>query len=137
MNVNRNRTVVTAVLASLAGASTSVLAQQPPTSVADPNAEEIVVTGTSIRGVAPVGLLAATVTLVPLYTDPAGSTGPLAMVEHTGHGWAIPWLPVMLVLCLGALVAVLVARKRRRPAQQETLPQDAGTVAHAQEPPGA
>jgi iron complex outermembrane recepter protein len=55
MNVNRNRTVVTAVLASLAGASTSVLAQQPPTSVADPNAEEIVVTGTSIRGVAPVG----------------------------------------------------------------------------------
>jgi WxL Interacting Protein, peptidoglycan binding domain len=89
-----------------------------------------------VRGVAPVGLLAATVTLVPLYTDPAGSTGPLAMIEHTGHGWAIPWLPAMLILCLAALVAVLVARKRRRPGPQETLPQDAGTVAHAHEPPG-
>ncbi len=55
MNVNRNRTVVTAALAALAGAATSVRAQQPPASVADPNAEEIVVTGTSIRGVAPVG----------------------------------------------------------------------------------
>jgi Bacterial protein of unknown function (DUF916) len=90
-----------------------------------------------VRGVAPVWLLAATVTLVPLYTDPAGSTGPLATVEHTGHGWAIPWLPVMLILCLGALAAVVFARKRRRAAPGEILPQDAATVAHAHESPGA
>lgn len=67
-----------------------------------------------VHGVAPSGLLAATVAVVPLYTDPAGSTGPLATVEHTGHGWAIPWLPIMLVLCLGALVAVVLARMLRR-----------------------
>lgn len=91
----------------------------------------------SVRGVAPAGLLAATVTLVPLYTDPAGSTGPLATVEHTGHGWAIPWLPAMLILSLGALVAVVFARKRRRAAPGEILPRDAATVAHAHEPPGA
>ena len=90
-----------------------------------------------VRGVPPAGLLAATVTLVPLYTDPAGSTGPLATVEHTGHGWAIPWLPVVLVLCLGALVTVVFARKRRRAASGEIVPRDAATVAHAHEPPGA
>ena len=64
-----------------------------------------------VRGVPPTGILAATVTLVPLYTDPAGSTGPLAAVERTGNGWAIPWLPLLILAALVALAAVVV-RKR-------------------------
>ena len=66
-----------------------------------------------IRGVAPTGLLTATVAVVPLYMDPAGSIGPLAPVEHTGNGWAIPWLPLLLVVV--ALIAVVLARRLRRP----------------------
>lgn len=69
-----------------------------------------------VRGVAPTGLLTATVVVTPLYTDAAGSTGPLAAVEHTANGWAIPWLPLLLILCLGAGIAVMFIRKRRRPA---------------------
>jgi hypothetical protein len=74
-----------------------------------------------IRGVAPSGLLTATVAVVPLYTDPAGSTGPLAVLEHTGSGWAIPWLPLLLVFVLVvALVGVVFARRFRRPLAGST-----------------
>lgn len=67
-----------------------------------------------VRDVPPTGILAATVTLVPLYTDPAGSTGPLAAVERTGNGWAIPWLPLLILAALAALagLAAVVVRKR-------------------------
>jgi hypothetical protein len=66
-----------------------------------------------VTGVIPTGLLASTVTLVPLYTDPAGSTGPLAPVEQSGSGWAIPWLPLMLVaLAVGAITTLVIVRKR-------------------------
>jgi hypothetical protein len=67
-----------------------------------------------VRGVAPTGLLTTTVAVTPLYTDAAGSTGPLAAVEHTANGWAISWLQLLLILCLGAVVAVVLTRKRRR-----------------------
>lgn len=73
----------------------------------------------SVRGVVPAGLLAASVTVVPLYTDAAGSTGPLDAVDHTGNGWAIPWLPLLLILCVGALVAVAFGRRLRSPAPNE------------------
>lgn len=71
-----------------------------------------------VDGVASSGLLTATVTIVPLYTDPAGSTGPLAASDHAGQGWAVPWLPLLAVLVLIALVAVVILRYRRiaRPA---------------------
>jgi hypothetical protein len=69
-----------------------------------------------VRGVAPAGLLTATISVTPLYTDAAGSTGPLTAVEHIANGWAIPWLPLLLVLALGAVVTVVIIRKRRSPA---------------------
>jgi hypothetical protein len=66
-----------------------------------------------VRGVAPTGVLAATVTLVPLYTDAAGSTGPLATVEQTGNGWAVPWLAVLMIVALAlAIVAIVIIWKR-------------------------
>jgi hypothetical protein len=68
-----------------------------------------------VQDVAPAGVLVATVTLVPLYTDPAGSTGPLAAVERTGNGWAIPWLPLLMLGALGALIAVAVRKQGSLP----------------------
>ena len=67
-----------------------------------------------VRDVPPAGVLVATVTLVPLYTDPAGSTGPLAAVERTENGWAIPWLPLLMLGALGALIALIAAVVRKR-----------------------
>jgi len=67
-----------------------------------------------VDGVPPAGVLAATVTLVPLYTDPAGSTGPLATVEQSGNGWAIPWLPLLILGALVALVALVAVVVRKR-----------------------
>lgn len=78
-----------------------------------------------VDGVPASGLLTATVTVVPLYTDPAGSMGPLAAFDHSGQGWAVPWLPLLLVLVLVLVVLVAVAiRRYGRPARQATLPQD-------------
>src|SRR5687768_7291739 len=54
MNGQQRTVIAIAVLASLAGAPTGLLAQ-PQAPAPSPDAEEIVVTGTSIRGVAPVG----------------------------------------------------------------------------------
>ena len=67
-----------------------------------------------VQDVPPTGVLVATVTLVPLYTDPAGSTGPLAAVEQTGNGWAVPWLPLLILAALTALIALIAVRVRRR-----------------------
>jgi len=52
MNTRLERTAVAALL-TLGGASTNVVAQEP--TAATTNTEEIVVTGTSLHGVAPVG----------------------------------------------------------------------------------
>ena len=69
----------------------------------------------AVRDVTPALRLTATVTLVPLLTDAAGSTAPLAAVKASGHGWAVPWLPLVAVIALCALVAAgLALRPRRR-----------------------
>ena len=77
--------------------------------------------GATWRGSAPVPdvtpavRLTATVTLLPLLTDAAGSTTPLNPVERSGHGWAVPWSLVATLLVLaGLLVAALTIRSRRR-----------------------
>lgn len=66
-----------------------------------------------VHDVPAVGPLTATVTVVPLYTDPAGSTGPLTAIETPAVGWAIPWLPVLLLLGLGVLAFVAYSRMSR------------------------
>jgi hypothetical protein len=68
---------------------------------------------TSLDGVPAAVRLTATVTVLPLLTDAAGSTAPLAVVKASGHGWRIPWALVVL----GALgVAGIKLRPRRRRA---------------------
>ncbi|HWK27691.1 MAG TPA: DUF916 domain-containing protein [Solirubrobacter sp.] len=65
-----------------------------------------------VPGVRRAVRLSATVTLVPLLTDAAGSTAPLAARQTTAHTWAIPWaLP--LALLVAALLATAALTRRR------------------------
>ncbi|MGW4931266.1 WxL protein peptidoglycan domain-containing protein [Agromyces sp. NPDC004153] len=75
-----------------------------------------------VDDVAQVGTLSVAVTAVPLYTDPAGSTGPLDAVGSSGLGWAIPWIPLLVALALAAGAVVLVLRWRR--ASRSASPED-------------
>jgi hypothetical protein len=69
----------------------------------------------ALHGVAPALRLRATVTLVPLLTDAAGSIAPLAATKASGHAWTVPWslLLGIIVLC-GLVVAGVALRPRRR-----------------------
>jgi uncharacterized membrane protein len=66
-----------------------------------------------LHGVTPALRLTAAVTLVPLLTDAAGSTAPLAATKASGHALIVPWslLAVILVLC--ALGVAFTQRRRR------------------------
>jgi len=69
----------------------------------------------SVPGVAPAVRLTATVALVPLLTDAAGSTAPVAATTTSGHTWALPWTLLLAGLLVTALVAgALVLRRRGR-----------------------
>src|ERR1700754_417941 len=70
-----------------------------------------------VAGVAPAIRTTATVTLVPLLTDAAGSTAALEAVETSGHAWTVPWalLVAILVVC-GFVFAGVALRPRRRAA---------------------
>lgn len=66
-----------------------------------------------VHGVAPLVSLVADVEAVPLYTDPAGSTGPLAPVEVRALGWAVPWVPLLVVVAVLGVIALALVRGRR------------------------
>jgi hypothetical protein len=67
---------------------------------------------TTVHGVRPVLRLTGKITLLPLLTDAAGSTGTLDTITATTHAWTVPWL-VLLVLVCAAAVALTVVRRRR------------------------
>jgi hypothetical protein len=71
---------------------------------------------TPLHDVTPALRLTATVTLLPLLTDAAGSTAPLAAVKASGHGWSVPWslLLTLVAVCALAVAGVAFARSRRR-----------------------
>ncbi|MFF4091922.1 WxL protein peptidoglycan domain-containing protein [Streptomyces nigra] len=71
-----------------------------------------------VRGVAPGVRLTATAELLPLLTDPSGSTTPLKPVEATAHTWAVPWLAGLLLLVV-AVTSLLVCRARARRRERE------------------
>ncbi|MET8234891.1 DUF916 domain-containing protein [Micromonospora sp. NPDC005298] len=77
-----------------------------------------------VRDVAPAVRLAATATVTPLLTDASGSTTSLEPVQVTAHGWALPW---MVVLVLVVLIAVVVGAYlyRRRTRTRRTAREDA------------
>jgi hypothetical protein len=68
-----------------------------------------------LHDVTPALRLTATVTLVPLLTDAAGSIAPLAATKASGHAWAVPWPLLLSILALcGLAVAGLAFRVRSR-----------------------
>lgn len=64
--------------------------------------------------VAPTVWLNAKVEVVPLVTDPSGTTTTLDPVVATGHGWAVPWSVLALLLVVVAVVVLWVVRRRRQ-----------------------
>jgi uncharacterized membrane protein len=68
-----------------------------------------------LRAVTPALRLTATVTLIPLMTDAAGSTAPLAATKTAGHALVVPWSLIAVVVVLCGL-ALALRRRRRSPA---------------------
>lgn len=76
-----------------------------------------------VEGVVRTGRLGVTVTLTPLFTDPAGSTSELAPVTAGTRQWAMSWLVVLVGLVglgLVGLAVRLVVRLARRPRGRPT-----------------
>lgn len=69
---------------------------------------------TEVHGVTPAVRLSGTVTLLPLLTDAAGSTGPLTPMSTTTHTWTTPWWLLLLVLLAAAVVVVVRRLTRKR-----------------------
>jgi len=92
------------------GVAAGTIADSPPLLPGDTRKVSV-----PLHGMAPTLRLAATVTLVPLLTDAAGSIGPLAATTATTYAWTIPWalLLAIIVLC-GFVVAGLAFRPRRQ-----------------------
>jgi hypothetical protein len=84
-----------------------------------------------VHGVTPAFYLAATVTLVPLLTDAAGSTAPLPGVDATAHSWAIPWTLVLLIVLCGLIAVLLLVRRRQAKRHHSSRGRD--DVAHEPE----
>ena len=64
-------------------------------------------------------LLAATATVTPVVVDASGSTTVLDPIAVTAYGWAVPWMLILLVLVVVALVVFGPRLWRRLRAQQQ------------------
>ena len=92
-----------------------------------------------VHGVARTGWLQTTVTLTPLFTDPAGSTSELDPVTAGTHAWAMSWLVALVSVVVLGLVGLLVwfvVRLLRRPrrANATAVPDEATADAPGDEP---
>lgn len=71
-----------------------------------------------VTGVVPALRLTATVTLVPLLTDAAGSIAPLPATKASGHAWAVPWSLLAAIVVLCGLVVAVLSRRTLRPVRR-------------------
>ncbi|MEU8639148.1 DUF916 domain-containing protein [Amycolatopsis sp. NPDC048633] len=69
-------------------------------------------TSVPVHGVVPAVSLTGAVSLVPLLPDASGSIAPLSPVETMADGWAVPWVPVGVLVVVGGLVVLLIVRRR-------------------------
>lgn len=68
-----------------------------------------------VHGVTPAVRLTGKVTLLPLLTDAAGSTGTLNPVDATAHAWAMPWWLAPALALVAVLLVVQMRRLTRKP----------------------
>jgi hypothetical protein len=71
-----------------------------------------------LRDVPATVWIASTATVTPVVTDASGSTAPLDPVTATATGWAVPWMLLLVVLVLGALVFGALRLRQRLLVQQ-------------------
>jgi hypothetical protein len=116
---------------SIHNTGNAILAAQPAVKVSGPfgrwtvRAPKLAATPTLLPGetwkvsaplndVAPALRMTATVTVVPLLIDAAGSTAPLAAVKTSGHAWVMPWALLLAIIVALGLVAAALAYRRAR-----------------------
>ena len=67
-----------------------------------------------VPGVPGLGRLDGTASVTPIVTDAAGTTSELDPVVVRAQGWAVPWLPLLLVAAVLALAVIALRLRRRR-----------------------
>lgn len=72
-----------------------------------------------VTGVAPTGRVSGQVTLTALVTDAAGTVTPLAPIDASSGGWAVPWSAVVLIAVVIALGVVLIRRSRQAKVRED------------------
>ncbi|MCU1418064.1 MAG: hypothetical protein JWP32_2238 [Schumannella sp.] len=72
-----------------------------------------------VSNVAATILLSATATVTPVVTDASGSTTALEPIAATANGWAVPWMLLLLVVALAALVVLALRLLKRQRTQQQ------------------
>ncbi|MFI2365258.1 WxL protein peptidoglycan domain-containing protein [Promicromonospora sp. NPDC019610] len=85
-----------------------------------------------VDGVAPLFWLGADIVLVAQLPDVEGPTPGVAPVEAHASGWAVPWLPLAVVLLLVGAVVVIVRRRRSRGRREDARVQAAVAKALAE-----
>jgi hypothetical protein len=63
--------------------------------------------------------------LTPLVTDASGTITPLAEITTTGHGWAIPWSLLLLLVVLGALAFAAIRARKQGKVREDARVQEA------------
>lgn len=68
-----------------------------------------------VDGATAAGLVEARIEITPLYTDPAGSTGPLHRISSAAPVWGLGWAPLAIVgvIVAGAIAGAIVMRRPR------------------------
>ncbi|RFA07176.1 DUF916 domain-containing protein [Subtercola boreus] len=62
--------------------------------------------------------LGASASIVPVVIDASGSTTDLDPVTASASGWAVPWMLLLIILVLAALIVLGVRLRRRRAASR-------------------
>lgn len=90
----------------------------------------------SVPGVVPAFRVDADAVLVAELPEVAGATPGAAPVEARASGWAVPWLPLALLVLIVVAVVVLVRRRRSRRLREDARVQAAVEKALAERDAG-
>ncbi|TQL56024.1 WxL protein peptidoglycan domain-containing protein [Subtercola boreus] len=88
-----------------------------------------------VRDVPGTFWLGASASVVPVVIDASGSTTDLDPVTASASGWAVPWMLLLVILVLAALVVLGIRLRRRLAASRAAAEEErvSAAVAHALE----